>query len=66
MSEHKAPTEGLDPKVRFYAYCASFGILVALGAAGIIDGDYINAINFVIAGVCGVAAFNVPGITKEK
>lgn len=66
MSEHKAPPEGLDPKVRFYAYCASFGILVALGAAGIIDGDYINAINFVIAGVCGVAAFNVPGITKEK
>jgi hypothetical protein len=66
MGEHEAPSNGIDPKVRFYAYCASFGILVALGAAGIIDGDYINAINFVIAGVCGVAAFNVPGITKEK
>lgn len=66
MGEHKATTKGIDPKVRFYAYCASFGILIALGAAGIIDGDYINAINFVVAGVCGVAAFNVPGITQEK
>jgi hypothetical protein len=66
MGEHEAPSKGIDPKVRFYAYCASFGILVALGAAGIVDGSYIDAINFIIAGVCGVAAFNVPGITKEK
>jgi hypothetical protein len=66
MGEHTAPNKGIDPKIRFYAYCASFGILIALGAAGIIDGDYINAINFVIAGICGVAALNVPDITKEK
>ena len=66
MGEHKAPSKNIDPKVRFYAYCASFGILVALGATGIINGDYINAINFVVAGVCGVAAFNVPDVTKEK
>lgn len=66
MGEHEAPSKGIDPKVRFYAYCGAFGILVALGAAGIVDGDYINAINFVLAGLFGVAAFNVPGITKEK
>lgn len=66
MGEHEAPSKGIDPKVRFYAYCAAFGVLVALGVSGVIDGAYIDAINFVLAGLFGVAAFNVPGIKGDK
>ena len=57
MGEHEAPSKGIDPKVRFYAYCACFGILVALSAMRVIDGSYIDAINFF-----GVAAYNVPRV----
>lgn len=62
MVEHKAPSKGIDPKVRFYAYCACFGILVALSAMRVIDGSYIDAINFITAGFFGVAAYNVPQV----
>jgi hypothetical protein len=62
MGEHEAPSKGIDPKVRFYAYCACFGILVALGAMRVIDGSYIDAINFITAGFFGVAAYNVPRV----
>lgn len=66
MGEHEAPSKGIDPKVRFYCYCAAFGVLVALGVSGTISGEYIDAINFVLAGLFGVAAFNVPQIKKDK
>lgn len=62
MGEHVAPPRGIDPKTRFYAYCACFGILVALSAMHVIDGSYIDAINFIVAGFFGVAAYNVPQI----
>lgn len=62
MGEHVAPTKNIDPKVRFYAYCVCFGILVALSAMHIIDGSYIDAINFIVAGFFGVAAYNVPQV----
>lgn len=66
MGEHEAPSKGIDPKVRFYCYCAAFGVLVALGVSGVVDGAYIDAINFILAGLFGVAAFNVPGIKGDK
>lgn len=65
MGEHEAPSKGIDPKIRFYAYCACFGILVALSAMRVIDGSYIDAINFITAGFFGVAAYNVPGIRSK-
>lgn len=65
MGDHEAPTKGIDPRVRFYAYCACFGILVALSAMRVIDGSYIDAINFITAGFFGVAAYNVPDIRSK-
>lgn len=65
MGEHEAPSKGIDPKVRFYAYCACFGILVALSAMRVVDGSYIDAINFITAGFFGVAAYNVPDIRSK-
>lgn len=62
MGEHEAPSKGINPKIRFYAYCACFGILVALSAMRVIDGSYIDAINFITAGLFGVAAYNVPRV----
>lgn len=62
MGEHEAPSKGIDPQIRFYAYCACFGILVALSAMRVIDGSYIDAINFITAGFFGVAAYNVPRV----
>ena len=65
MGEHEAPSKGIDPKVRFYAYCACFGILVTLSAMHVIDGSYIDAVNFIAAGFFGVAAYNVPDIVSK-
>ena len=65
MGEHEAPSKGIDPKIRFYAYCACFGILVALSAMRVVDGSYIDALNFIVAGFFGVAAYNVPDIRSK-
>ena len=49
-----------NPSTRLWLYGVVFAISVALGVWGLLDGDKIAAINFVISAVLGVAAGNVP------
>ena len=61
MGEHESPKPPFIPDAyRRWFYVVSVGILVCLGVWGVIDGDKIAAINFVVSAVLGVAAGNVP------
>lgn len=48
------------PRFRFWLYTIFFAISAALGVYGILDGNKINALNFIVSAVLGVAAGNVP------
>lgn len=63
MGEHEAPQPPSfmgTPQFRLWLYGIFFAISIALGVFGILDGNKIAAINFVISAVLGVAAGNVP------
>lgn len=63
MAEHEAPTPPKflgSPSTRLWLYGVFFAISVALGVWGVLDGDRIAALNFVVSAVLGVAATNVP------
>ena len=49
-----------NPSTRLWLYSIFFAISVALGVWGLLDGDKIAALNFVVSAVLGVAAGNVP------
>lgn len=49
-----------SPATRLWLYSIFFAVSVALGVWGLLDGDKIAALNFVISAVLGVAAGNVP------
>jgi hypothetical protein len=63
MGEHEnpqPPTFMGTPQFRLWLYSVFFAISFALGVFGILDGNKIAAINFIISAVLGVAAGNVP------
>lgn len=67
MAEHEAPTPPKflgSPATRLWLYGVFFAISVALGVWGVLDGDKIAALNFVVSAVLGVAATNVPKAEK--
>ena len=69
MSESVTPTPPKflgNPSTRLWLYSVFFAISVALGVWGLLDGDKIAAVNFVISAVLGVAAGNVPGRPDGK
>lgn len=49
-----------SPATRLWLYGIFFAVSIALGVFGLLDGDKIAALNFVISAVLGVAAGNVP------
>lgn len=63
MGEHEAPQPPAfmgTPQFRLWLYSIFFAISIALGIFGILDGNKIAALNFIISAVLGVAAGNVP------
>ena len=63
MGEHEVaqpPSFMGSPQFRLWLYGIFFAISIALGVFGILDGNKINALNFIISAVLGVAAGNVP------
>lgn len=63
MGEHEEPQPPKfmgSPQFRLWLYGIFFAISFALGVFGTLDGNKINAINFVISAVLGIAAGNVP------
>ena len=63
MGEHEAPQPPSfmgTPQFRLWLYTIFFAISIALGVFGILDGNKIAALNFVVSAVLGVAAGNVP------
>ena len=55
-----------SPTTRLWLYGVFFAISVALGVWGLLDGDKIAALNFVVSAVLGVAAGNVPSQPNGK
>lgn len=49
-----------SPQFRLWLYGIFFAVSVALGVFGILDGNKISALNFIVSAVLGVAAGNVP------
>lgn len=49
-----------NPSTRMWLYGVFFAVSVALGVFGVLDGNKIAALNFIISAVLGVAASNVP------
>lgn len=67
MGEHETqqpPSFMGTPQFRLWLYGIFFAISAALGVFGILDGNKIAAINFIISAVLGVAAKNVPNQEK--
>lgn len=63
MGEHENPQPPSfmgTPQFRLWLYSIFFAISIALGVFGILDGNKIAAINFIVSAVLGVAAGNVP------
>ena len=63
MGEHEAPQPPSfmgTPQFRLWLYTIFFAISIALGVFGILDGNKIAALNFIVSAVLGVAAGNVP------
>ena len=60
MNEPTPPKFLGNPNTRLWLYTVFFAISIALGVWGLLDGDKIAAINFVVSAVLGVAAGNVP------
>ena len=63
MGEHEAPQPPSfmgTPQFRLWLYSIFFAISIALGVFGILDGNKIAALNFIVSAVLGVAAGNVP------
>lgn len=55
-----------NPSTRLWLYGVFFAVSVALGVFGILDGNKIAALNFVVSAVLGVAAGNVPNRPNGK
>lgn len=61
MPDHEAPKPPFIPDTyRLWLYVVSAAILVCLATWGIIDGDKVEALNFLFAAFFGVAANHVP------
>nr|DAQ22880.1 MAG TPA: Mycobacterial 2 TMS Phage Holin (M2 Hol) Family [Caudoviricetes sp.] len=63
MGDHENPQPPSfmgSPSFRLWLYSIFFAISIALGIFGILDGNKIAAINFIVSAVLGVAAGNVP------
>lgn len=63
MGEHETPQPPTfmgSPQFRLWLYTIFFAISTALGIYGILDGNKIAALNFIVSAVLGVAAGNVP------
>lgn len=63
MGEHENPQPPSflgTPKFRLWLYGIFFAVSIALGIFGILDGNKIDALNFIVSAVLGVAAGNVP------
>lgn len=63
MGEHEAPQPPSfmgPPQFRLWLYTIFFAISAALGVYGVLDGNKISALNFIVSAVLGVAAGNVP------
>lgn len=67
MGEHEIaqpPSFMGSPQLRLWLYGIFFAISIALGVFGLLDGNKIAAINFIVSAILGVAARNVP--SQEK